>query len=160
MTADAKIMEALKNNYSIMAQPGKVNNFTEHVLERRCDPGSLQLHWEANGNFRQLLSTTMKSRKNFRTDKNYSLEVTTTMSIMTSLRGSVYLHTETAHTSQSSEKTTQDHHYNRLLQQEQARRQAGDTVTGRRYSDDQSLSPQQNSSAGSLQSTEIQYRCH
>lgn len=65
----------------------------------------------------------MKIRKTFRADKNDGLEVTTaTMIIQTPLPGSVYFHTETAHTSQSSEKTIQDSQCNRLFQQEQAGR--------------------------------------
>ena len=69
----------------------------------------------------------MKIRKIFRADKNDGLEVSrATMIIQTPLPGSVYFHTETAHTSQSSEKTIRDNQCNRLLQQQQAGRQAGD----------------------------------
>lgn len=68
MTAAAKRMEALRNNYSLMVKTGRI--LVKHVLECIPDPGSLQLHWEANANLKQLLSTTMKIRKIFMADKN------------------------------------------------------------------------------------------
>lgn len=64
----------------------------------------------------------MKIRKIFRADKNDGLEVTTaTMIIQTPLPGSVYIHTETAHASQSSEKSIQDSQCNRLLYSSRSR---------------------------------------
>lgn len=65
----------------------------------------------------------MKIRKIFRADKNDGLGVTTaTMNIQTPLAGSVYFHTETAHASQSSEKTIQDSQtVNRLLYSNRSR---------------------------------------
>lgn len=72
-----EIMEALKNIFLIMARTGKWRILVKYVLEWVADSGSLLLHWEANANLRQLLSTTMNIRKIFRADKNDGLEVTT-----------------------------------------------------------------------------------
>lgn len=150
MTAAVKIMETLKKNHLIMASTGKVKDFSETGIRMNTRTRLASVALGSKCKFKRVFEHNHGNKE--RADKNDVLEVTTvTMIIWTPVWGSICFHTEIVHAPQSSEKTILD------SATDYPTSTGAGWGTGRRCSDEQSLSPQQNSAVGCLQGTETGY---